>query len=101
MEIAIEDSASKSKGAPAADRLGMKVDVDAVLRDECFVARLQNMRYRYGFDFDLILTLIRLLSHAELLEGFLSLVDLTRGPHVFTVHPVVCSVRTVGKPQTP
>ena len=52
------------------------------------------------FDFDLILTLIWLLSHAELLEGFLSLVDLTRGPHVFTVHPVVCSVRTVGKPQT-
>ena len=52
------------------------------------------------FDFDLILTLISLLSHAELLEGFLSLVDLTRGPHVFTVHSVVCSVRTVGKPQT-
>ena len=50
--------------------------------------------------FDLILTLIQLLSHTELLEGFLSLVDLTRGPHVFTVHPVVCSVRTVGKPQT-
>ena len=53
------------------------------------------------FDFDLILTLIWLLSHAELLEGFLSLVGLTRGPHAFTVHPVVCSVRTVGKPQTP
>ena len=42
--------------------------------------------------FDLILTLIRLLSHAELLEGFLSLVDLTWGPHAFTVQPVVCSV---------
>ena len=50
--------------------------------------------------FDLILTLIRLLSHAELLEGILSLVDLTQEPHVFTVHPVVCSVRTVGKLQT-
>ena len=55
----------------------------------------------YIYFFDLILTLIRPLSHAELLEGFLSLVDLTRGPHAFTVHPVVCSVRTVGKPQTP
>ena len=52
------------------------------------------------FFFDLILTLIQLLSHAELLEEFLSLVDLTRGPHAFTVHLVVCSVRTVGKPQT-
>ena len=34
------------------------------------------------------------------LKEFLSLVDLTQEPHVFTVHPVVCSVRTVGKPQT-
>ena len=56
--------------------------------------------FDFDFDFDLIVTLIWLLSHAELLEGFLSLVDLTWGPHVFTVHPVVCSVHTVGKPQT-
>ena len=52
------------------------------------------------FLFDLILTLIWLLSYAELLEGFLSLVDLTQRLHAFTVHSVVCSVRTVGKPQT-
>ena len=52
-----------------------------------------------GF-FDLILTLIQLLSYAELLEEFLSLVDLTWGLHIFTVHSVVCSVHTVGKPQT-
>ena len=56
--------------------------------------------YFFDFDFDLILTLIWLLSYAELLEGFLSLVDLTWGPHIFTVHPVVYSVCTVGKLQT-